>query len=186
MDRRGFLRWAARSGIALSAASGLVSVLGGRASASHGQLPPGLKAGLVRAGERFKEYNVLLQLHKFTPEVIEVEKGDRVRLNLQALDVDHGFYLDGYNIDVTVPGLLAIKSVEFVADRAGAYRFRCSTTCGPFHPFMIGKLVVRPNYRFWAALGSVALAPVATLAYLIARRNGNGERIAEDGDGDRD
>lgn len=166
MDRRGFLRWAARSGIALSAASGLASVLGGRALASHGPLPPGLRAGLVGAGERFKEFNVVLQLHKFTPEVIEVKRGDRVRLNLQSLDVDHGFYLDGYGIEVTVPGLLGIKTVEFVADKPGAFRFRCSTTCGPFHPFMIGKLVVGPNYRFWLALAAVALAPVGTLAYL--------------------
>lgn len=181
MDRRQFLVWAVQAVLVLPASAAWPR----RAAAGHGRGPAGLKAGLVKAEKGYKEFNVVLQLHRFAPEVIEVDRGDRVKLNLQSTDVDHGFYLDGHDVDVKVPGLLAIKSVEFVADRAGAFRFRCSTTCGPFHPFMIGKLVVRPNYRFWAALGAVVLAPVATLAYLATQRGGDGPRITGEGDGNR-
>lgn len=180
MDRRGFLIGAARTGLALGAPMAWAR----GAAAGHGHGPAGMKAGPVRAERGYKEFNIILQLHRFAPEVIEVDRGDRVKLNLQSTDVDHGFYVDGYDVDVKVPGLLAIKTVEFVADRAGAYRFRCSTTCGPFHPFMIGKLLVRPNYRFWAALGAVAIAPAATLAYLAARGGADGAPAGR-GDADR-
>lgn len=170
MDRREVLIGGAR--VALALAGPLAWPRAARAGHGHG--PAGIQAGLVKAEKGYKEFNVILQLHHYTPQVIDVDLGDRVKLNLQSTDVDHGFHLDGYGVDVKVPGLLAIKTVEFVADKAGAFRFRCSSTCGPFHPFMIGKFVVHPNYRFWAALGAVVLAPVATLAYVGARREGNG------------
>ena len=175
MDRRRFLLGMA--GVSLGLAAPLARPRG--AAAGHGHGPAGFTAGLVKAEKGYKEFNVILQLHRYMPQVIEVDRGDRVKLNLQSTDVDHGFHLDGYDVDVKVPGLLAIKTVEFVADKPGAYRFRCSSTCGPFHPFMVGKFVVHPNYRFWAALGAVGLAPAATLVYLAAR--GEGDGASEDG-----
>lgn len=121
--------------------------------------------GLVRTEERYKEYNVRLQQYSYTPEVIRAERGDLVKLNLDSIDVQHGFYIDGYGVAAIVPEE-GTKTVEFVAKKAGAFRIRCSSTCGAFHPFMIGKLVVEPNYRFWWALTAVIVAPLATLAYL--------------------
>lgn len=124
--------------------------------------------GLVAEAPGYKELNVRLERFKYEPGVLRVNRGDRVRLNLDSVDVEHGFYLDGYGLDVRVPER-GTQSVEFVASKAGAYRFRCSTTCGPFHPFMIGKLVVGPNTRFWAALAATLVAPFATLALSWAR-----------------
>ncbi len=88
--------------------------------------------------------------YAFEPGRIEVQAGDQVVLNLTALDVVHGFYLDGYGLETRVtPGIS--QEIVFVAEQAGKFRFRCSVSCGPLHPFMLGELVVTPNTPFWRA-----------------------------------
>jgi heme/copper-type cytochrome/quinol oxidase subunit 2 len=96
----------------------------------------------------------------FAPAVIAVNRGDRVTLELVATDVVHGLYLDGYELSVTAdPGQPA--TLTFIADRPGTFRFRCSVTCGPLHPFMIGKLRVGSNGLLWRAVALSVLAVVA-------------------------
>lgn len=98
----------------------------------------------------------------YDPSILRVNRGDQVRLNLKAADVVHGFYLDGYDLEVRVePGLS--QQVEFVADRAGKFRYRCSVSCGSLHPFMIGELVVAPNLMFARAVGLTLVVLAATL-----------------------
>lgn len=89
---------------------------------------------------------------------IEVNWGERVVLHLRAVNTAHGFYLDGYGIhQIVQPGQEV--TIAFVATRPGKFRFRCSETCGPLHPFMIGELVVRPNLPLYgSAMGTLALA----------------------------
>lgn len=103
---------------------------------------------------------------------LEVNWGERVILHLRALDTAHGFYLDGYGINQVVqPG--QDVTIEFIATRLGKFRFRCSETCGPLHPFMIGELVVKPNIPFYeATIGTVLLA-LATVGHLcLFKRRG--------------
>ncbi len=101
----------------------------------------------------------------FDPPVLHVNQGDRVIITLQAADVAHGFYLDGYGLETRVePGVT--QQVEFVANRAGEFRYRCAVSCGALHPFMIGELVVSPNLTFVRAVGLMVVALAATLFYL--------------------
>jgi heme/copper-type cytochrome/quinol oxidase subunit 2 len=103
--------------------------------------------------------------YQFTPGRVRVNQGDRVVITLTASDVVHGFYLDGYGLKTRVePGIA--ERIEFVADRPGKFRYRCSVSCGPLHPFMIGELVVGPNLAFWRAGALTLTALAATLAYL--------------------
>jgi heme/copper-type cytochrome/quinol oxidase subunit 2 len=60
-----------------------------------------------------------------------------------------------------VPLTSQTARLTFVADRPGAFRFRCSVTCGPLHPFMIGRLIVGANVWWWRMIGLAALAVVA-------------------------
>ena len=63
----------------------------------------------------------------FDPPVLRVNRGDRIRLTLQAADVVHGFYLDGHGISVRFePGIS--QQVEFTADQVGKFRYRCSVS----------------------------------------------------------
>ena len=101
----------------------------------------------------------------FDPPVLRVNQGDRVRLTLHAADVVHGFYLDAYGLNTRVePGLS--QQVEFVADQAGKFRYRCLVSCGDLHPFMIGELVVNPNWPLARAMGLTLVAVAGTLFYL--------------------
>lgn len=101
----------------------------------------------------------------FDPPVLRVNQGDRVRLTLHAADVVHGFYLDGYGLKTRIePGLS--QYVEFTADRPGKFRYRCSVSCGSLHPFMIGELVVSPNWPLARTIGLALVAAAGTLVYL--------------------
>lgn len=124
--------------------------------------------------QELKEFNVTMRNYVFTPNTFTVQKGDRVRFNLQSLDVEHGFYVDGYDLNVEVKPLEK-KTLEFTADKGGAFQIRCSVVCGPGHPIMRGKLTVEPNNRFLISLGAAALAPIATLIYLATR----GEQVEQ-------
>ena len=96
----------------------------------------------------------------YSPGTVKVNTGDRVTIELVATDVVHGLYIDGYDLSVTAdPGQTA--RLSFVADRPGSFRFRCSVTCGPLHPFMVGKFRVGPNWLLWRAVGLAVLATVA-------------------------
>ncbi len=54
----------------------------------------------------------------FLPAVIKVNPGDRVTIELVALDVVHGIYIDGYDIEVSGdPGQTA--TLSFVAEKEG-------------------------------------------------------------------
>jgi len=115
---------------------------------------------------------------EFTPGRIHVRQGDRVVITLTASDVVHGFYLDGYGLKTRVePGVS--QKIEFVADRAGKFRYRCAVNCGSLHPFMIGELVVDGNTPYWRAVVLVVAAALGMLAYLW--RSGRLQEVKHNG-----
>ena len=124
--------------------------------------------GLVKSEPGYKEFNIKLSRFKFSPQTIKVDKGDLVKLNLDSTDVEHGFFIDAYGVSFTVPEK-GFTTVEFVAGKQGAFRIRCSSTCGSFHPFMIGKLVVGTNYVFWASIMGIFFLPAGSLAYIAKK-----------------
>lgn len=101
----------------------------------------------------------------YEPNIIEVNRGDRVVIKLRTDDVAHGLFIDGYEIKTEVlPG--EEKVLEFTADKPGRFMFRCSHTCGPFHPYMVGWLRVRPNIFLNLALTGTAAISAGVIAYL--------------------
>lgn len=101
----------------------------------------------------------------FAPGRVHVNQGDRVVITLTASDVVHGFYLDGYGLERRVePGVA--QRIEFVADKAGKFRYRCAVNCGSLHPFMIGELVVESNTPYWRAVGVMLVMAAGMLVYL--------------------
>ena len=107
-----------------------------------------------------QHFRIKASSYQYMPEAIHVNPGDRVTIDLVSTDVVHGLYIDGYDLSVTAdPGQTA--TLSFVADRAGAFRMRCSMTCGALHPFMIGKFNVGSNDLLWRAIGLSVLVVVA-------------------------
>jgi heme/copper-type cytochrome/quinol oxidase subunit 2 len=92
----------------------------------------------------------------YSPSEFKVNSGDTVTLQLVSQDVVHGLYVDGYDISVEAdPG--QTKTLTFVADKPGSFRFRCNVTCGAMHPFMIGKLTVGTNEWLLRSIGLATL-----------------------------
>lgn len=99
---------------------------------------------------------ITAQRYKFTPGVLIFNKGDQVTLKIKSLDVEHGFYIDGYEIETVLPALTTV-TITFIAESTGSFTIRCSVTCGNFHPYMLGKLKVQPNVLFYSSLLIVGL-----------------------------
>jgi plastocyanin len=120
----------------------------------------------LHAGQQ-AEHHLTLEARSFAfePAVIQVNQGDRVILDLESVDVTHGVYIDGYGVEaVSEPGHKA--RLDFVANRVGKFKYRCSMACGPLHPFMIGELIVKPNIPYWRGAALALLATVGFVAYL--------------------
>ena len=111
----------------------------------------------------------------FEPGTVRVNRGDTVIVTLEATDVVHGVYVDGYGVSgIAEPGRPG--QLTFVADRIGAFRFRCSVACGRLHPFMIGKLVVGPNLTWLRAAVATLITALGALAvFWDGNRSGAGQ-----------
>lgn len=126
------------------------------------------------AEEKF--FEIKAKKFSYTPNIIKVNKGDEVRIRLLSEDVRHGFFLDGYNVRTTTyPGQEG--SLKFVANKAGRFVFRCSVTCGEFHPYMVGYLIVEPNSRFLILVSAIIIIALISLLFLNlkqekAKKNG--------------
>lgn len=88
---------------------------------------------------------------RFIPEVIEVNRGDKIVATIINEDeYDHGIAIDAFGISQRMPANSTIK-VEFVVTQEGDFPFYCSVPCGEgevngvkrTHFDMVGKLHVR-------------------------------------------
>lgn len=139
-----------------------------------------LPAGSAPPAER--HIRVEASSFAYQPQEIQVNRGDRVVLEFTSADVVHGLYIDGYDVNLEAePGHSA--RAEFTATGAGTFRFRCSITCGPLHPFMIGRLSVAPNQPFWRAAALAIVVVVAALAYALTRHPERSARHPERSEG---
>lgn len=88
-----------------------------------------------------REFRITSKKYEFGPSSLHVKKGDHLRLVIAALDHDHGFRLDAFQIDKKIEKGKTV-TVDFTADKTGTFPFRCSNFCGLGHGGMKGTLVV--------------------------------------------
>ncbi len=109
-----------------------------------------------------RTFRIDAQQYAYSPSELKVNAGDIVTIQLISTDVVHGLYVDGYDVSIEAdPG--QTRTLSFVADKPGSFRFRCNVTCGAMHPFMIGKLNVGGNNWLFRSLGLATLAIVGVL-----------------------
>ncbi|MBI1750126.1 MAG: cupredoxin domain-containing protein [Acidobacteria bacterium] len=116
-------------------------------------------AAQSQGGDSAQVIEMTAKKYEFSPGEIRVKKGTRVQLKIRATDRAHGIkirlYPDGAP-ESGDPGLRMAEAqdnfkldhnqervIEFVAERPGAYTFRCSVFCGFGHRGMSGKLIVK-------------------------------------------
>ncbi len=88
-----------------------------------------------------KEFSIIAKQWEFNPKTIEVNQGDKVKLNIKSIDVTHGFTLPDFGVNSRLnPEQTTV--VEFIADKTGTFSFFCSVQCGFGHENMSGQLIV--------------------------------------------
>lgn len=88
-----------------------------------------------------RNINVYAESWKFTPSVIKIKQGERVKLTIRSLDDTHGFRVKKFGINVKVfPGKPV--TVEMEGKEKGKYRFDCSVPCGKWCFKMKGYIIV--------------------------------------------
>lgn len=89
---------------------------------------------------KVKEISMTARVWDFVPNLIEINKGDKVKLTVTAVDVKHGISIFGINkkLEPNKP-----EVIEFTADETGEFPFFCTVYCGDGHGSMKGKVIVR-------------------------------------------
>ena len=72
---------------------------------------------------------------EFNPNVIKIKEGERIRIKINSLDVEHAISIPELGIDIHDEG-------EFVAEKKGNFSFSCHVYCGSGHENMKGVLIV--------------------------------------------
>ena len=103
--------------------------------------PTTLNSDVQPTGE-VKEFDIIAKNWEFTPNTIEVNRGDKVKLHIKSIEGTHGFRLSEFGINEKLE-LNKDVSVEFVADKQGTFMFACSVPCGSGHIGMKGMLIVK-------------------------------------------
>jgi len=100
-----------------------------------------------RDGNKVTVYMTAIRSH-FTPEHIEINKGDEVTWHItsleRAVDAVHGFAVPGYNINLSIePGETA--TFNFTANQDGVFSYYCTEFCSALHLEMTGYLLIAPE-----------------------------------------
>jgi heme/copper-type cytochrome/quinol oxidase subunit 2 len=100
-------------------------------------------AGQDQAPTR-REFTVTARDYSFSPNHVEVQQDDLIKLAVQSADNAYGFTIDDYRVSKRVPAG-GSTVVEFRADRAGTFAFYSGLKSDSRHDQMRGQLVVRPR-----------------------------------------
>jgi len=123
----------------------LVTVVAGTTMAGMGESesPPLPAAETTAAGEEapVKKIKMYGRNWNWTPNEIRVKQGTRVIIDFFSEDASHAFELKAYKIKVNLPEDKR-GHVEFIANKTGTFRWRCSRPCGNGCAKMTGKLIV--------------------------------------------
>ena len=79
---------------------------------------------------------------RFSPDRLEVNRNDLVRLTVQSEDVAYSLTIDAYRVSRRVPAGGSVV-IEFQADREGTFPFYSNLTSDTRHAQAKGQLVVR-------------------------------------------
>ncbi len=73
-----------------------------------------------------KEFTISGQNFSFTPSMITVKKGDKVKITFNNVDGFHDFVIDEYGVATKQAKSPYTEVVEFTADKVGSFEYYCS------------------------------------------------------------
>ena len=79
-----------------------------------------------------------------SPERIEVQVGERVRLNVTSADGAHAFQVKGLRLDAPIPAGGETVTFDLMPTEPGMFEIECAGDGGPGHSGMKARFVVTP------------------------------------------
>jgi plastocyanin len=73
-----------------------------------------------------KEFNVSGKNFSFTPAVINVKQGDKVKIIFNNTEGFHNFVIDEFNVATKQANSPSTEIIEFTADKVGSFEYYCS------------------------------------------------------------
>lgn len=96
---------------------------------------------VIDKGNNHFEVHLVARMWAFDPAEIRLPAGADVDLYVSALDVTHGVYVAGTDVNLmAVPGSVNAARLRF--DRPGTHAVICHEYCGIGHQFMAGRFVI--------------------------------------------
>jgi heme/copper-type cytochrome/quinol oxidase subunit 2 len=89
-----------------------------------------------------REFSLTGNKHTFSPNRLEVNKDDLVKITFTAADIPHSFTSDEYRISKRA-GAGQTVTFEFRADRSGTFSYYCNLSADDRCRDMKGQLVVK-------------------------------------------
>jgi len=151
-----------------------------------GAIFPAWVASVPVHAPQTRDIHIEAYRYGFSPSRIHANRGDRLRLTFSTRDTGQSFFLQDYDLHVSItPGNrlvsvqqlsqpdvppMLMETVEVVAGLPGwqgrlvsKSQFRNHTYNGPLHGTERGELIVSPNFLLYGALGLLAAIPLAGL-----------------------
>ncbi len=139
------LAWRSLQALVVVALAGVAPAGGGSTSAATAASLRIVAPQQEQAPAR-REFTVVGRRYSFTPDRIEVNQDDQVRITLAAEDIPHSFTIDAYRIAKrAAPGQSV--TFEFRAERPGTFEFYCNLTTDDGCRRMRGQLIVSARPR---------------------------------------
>ena len=91
-----------------------------------------------------REFTVTARDYSFSPNRVEAQQDDLIKLTVQSADNAYGFTIDDYRVSKRVPAG-GSTVIEFRADRPGTFAFYSNLSNDARHAQMRGQLIVRPR-----------------------------------------
>jgi polyferredoxin len=163
-----------------------------------GAVFPAVIAAISAHTPRTRNIHIEAYRYGFSPSRIQANRGDRLRLTFSTRDTGQSFFLQDYDLHVSItPGNKLVfvqrlsrpddppalmETVEIVAGLPGwqgrlvsKSQFRNHTYNGPLHGTERGELIVSPNFLLYGALGLLAAIPLAGLIMAGRRPTGGSQ-----------
>jgi len=81
--------------------------------------------------------------YEYTPNKVEVAVGTTIKFVITAVDLDHGFEIEGVKDSCVKIKKGESATVEYKAAKAGTIKFKCCDRCGLGHGKMSGTIVIK-------------------------------------------
>jgi cytochrome c oxidase subunit II len=117
------------------------------------------KASPVMAeDQKVQVIEVIAKKYEYSPSPVHLKSGTKIQLKITATDHDHGFKISAVPDGALPNGAAGLifssaqdcwqlkkgetTTIEFLAQTAGTYTFKCCHTCGLGHKGMKGQIIV--------------------------------------------